>query len=101
LAGVLGAAALAAVLEDADLFWYHQPPTPAKTIPATATAVIMFLEAISHHKPEKRFRSLSTRLNRQHTLIGQRIGSLVSSVSRMALDPAPLDMVSTLGHHLI
>jgi hypothetical protein len=53
LAGVLGAAALAAGAEDTDLFWYHQPPKPAKTIPATATAVIMFFEAISDQNLER------------------------------------------------
>jgi hypothetical protein len=69
LAGVLGAAALAAGAEDTDLFWYHQPPKPAKTIPATATAVIMFFEAISDQKPLKDIKSLSTRLNCQDTLV--------------------------------
>jgi hypothetical protein len=61
----------------------------------------MFFEAISDQKPLKDIKSLSTRLNRQNTLVCQGIGPLISRVARMAFDPAPLNAVSALRHHLV
>ena len=74
----------------------HQPPnaTSAKTINAKED----FLEGNDMSGPPgtKGISPLSDRSTLGYALIGKRIGLLIAPISRVTLDPMPMDVVSAM-----